>query len=292
MSNKFLIILATLTALASAQSRGTFYLIPSASSFTIYNEFEQSLSADDLARFAPYAPLQLVEPNVLLGDGISRAGKFRMGNSVYFLLRDGSGGYSGAAGKKEPLILGDCEVLSDTVEVTRGGVLTVAPVTGPVRRVPAGPLVRIFRRGGRCYVFLPDDPPCFGWCSLDPSGAWRRVRSSAASEIKTPPPSAGISDILQEKIRAMIEAANQDYRRFFFRFDSLTGSGKSVPQWLFEPTASQCRCTLATPYDDGDYLPESTRELRTGIENLLSGTGFILTGGKGEIVVKKQERRQ
>jgi hypothetical protein len=215
-----------------------------------------------------------------------------MGNAVYFLLRDGSGGFSGAGRKKELLVLGDCEVLNDTVEITRGGVLTVTPVSGPVRTVAAGRLVRIFRHGGRSYVFLPDNPPCYGWCSLDQSGAWRRIRAAAEVAVATPGHPAGISDILQEKIRTMIEAANEDYRRFFSRFDSLTGTEKSVPQWSFEATAAQCRCTLSIPYDKGDYLPESTRELRTGIENLLSGTGFILTGGKGEIVVKREERRQ
>ena len=291
MLKKSIMLCMMAISLVIAESRSTFYLLPSPSSYTIYDEYEQSLSQEERARFAPYAPLRLIAVDVQLGDGISHAAKFQLGNEVFSLLKAASGRFVGENRKNGPLVMNDCEALGDTVKVTRGGVLTVAQVSGPARTVAQGrELARIFRCNGRYYVSSCDGAPFCGWSSLEPASAWRRigmvpVRITATRSVDTLIPKS-----LQERIRGVVLAANESYRRFFSHFDSLTGADKSLPQWRCECSASQCRCALSPPYDTNDDLLESTRELRTEIENLLLGTGYILTGGSGEIVVTRQRQ--
>jgi hypothetical protein len=293
MLKKSIIIILSAISLVIAESRSTFYLLPSPAPFTIYNEYEQSLSQEELARFPPYAPLRLVAVDVQLGDGISHAAKFRFGNEFFFLLKDASGRFVGENRKNEPPVMSNCEALDDTVKVTKGGVLTVAQVSGPVRTVAQGrKLARVFRCKGRYYVLSFKGTPFCGWSSLEPVNAWRRIGMASVRSTATRSVDTLIPQSLQERIRGMVMAANEGYRRFFSHFDSLTGAEKSFPQWRCECTASQCRCILPSPYDRSDDLSESTRELRTEIENLLLGTGCILTGGRGEIVVIRERQRQ
>jgi hypothetical protein len=279
-------LLITLVSLLSA-SAATFYLLPSPSAFTIYNEYEQSLSPEELARFTPYTPLQLVAPDVALSDGISRAAKFRFGGKTVFLLRGDNGRLAGEGRSNEPQIIADGEAIGDTIEVLRSGAITVSPIAGQAQTVAQGKLLmRVFRSGGRCYVSLPD-ASLFGWSSLEPKSAWRRAGSAVVAVQETTPADTAMPPALRERIRAKIDDVNDTYRRLFSHFDALTGAGKSVPQWRYDCSGVQCRCTLAPPYDKSDELSESTRELRREIENMLSGSGFMVTGGRGEIVIAR-----
>jgi hypothetical protein len=293
MLKKTAIIVVAALSLVFSRPLCTYYLLPSPGSFTIYNEYEQSLSPEELARFAPYTPLRLVAGNVLLGDGISHAAKFRYGAAFFYLLRDASGRLAGESPKTEPVVLVGGESLDDTVEATRGGVLAVASLSGKVATIAQGKLLaRFFRYGGRCYVSTLDGPPGFGWCSLDGFDAWRRFGAAPAAVAPASVVSAAMPESLREKIRAKIEAANDEYRRFFSRFDGSTGAEKAVPHWSCECTGAQCRCILSPPYDKSDELSESARELRTEIGNLLSGSGFMLTGGRGEMVILREGQRK
>ena len=280
-------------SLVIGESRSTFYLLPSPSSFTIFNEYEQSLSPEELAHFVPYTPLQLMAADVLLGDGISHAAKFRFGNEIFFLLRDASGHFVGEVRKNEPLVISNCETLDDTVEVMKDGVLAVAPLSSPVRTIARGKLLaRIFRCDGRCYVLVMDASACFGWSSLEPGGAWRRIGVAPSRTPVVPSPDTLLPEDLQERICEKVAEFNERIRRFFSHFDTCTGTEQICPQWVCECTARQCRCTLTPPFGKGDELPESTREFRHEIENmLLIGRRSIMTGGMGEIVVTL-ERRQ
>ncbi len=274
------------------ESRSTFYLLPSPSSFTIYNEYEQSLSREELTHFVSCTPLQLMAMDVLLGDGISHAAKFRFGNEDFFLLKDASGRFVGEGGKNEPLVIGGCETLGDTVEVMRGGVLTVVPQYGPVRTIARGKrLARIFQCDGRCYVLVMDAPICFGWSSLEPGDAWRRIGAAPTRIPEVRLPDTLLPHDLQERICGKVADVNKRIRRFFSHFDTCTGTERICPQWVCECIVRQCRCTLSPSSGKGDELPESTRELRREIENTLAGSGCIMTGERGEIVVTPERRR-
>jgi len=284
------LFLLVFLAFSAAFSQITFYLLPSSSGLTIFNEFQQSLSPEEAAALPPYLPLQLVEREILLGDGISHAAKFRLLGHDFYLLKDNDGRFTGENRKNAPVILSGCVAVGDTIEVIHSG-MRIEPVSGAARTPGQGSLIaRIFRKGGRCYVLSTGQSPCCGWSTLEPPTAWRKLQAAGESIESGRKADTAMADGLLQKIRARIFAANESYRKYFTHFDSLTNADKSIPRWTCESSGPGLHYVLSAPYNGNDQLAESTRLLRQEIETMLLGSGFVLTGGSGEMVVERLHR--
>jgi hypothetical protein len=283
----FLIPIITLSlAMAPfAQNRADYFLIIDPSQYSISNEYQQPLSADEQRRFLPCSPLCIIEKEVIMGDQISRALKFSYLFETGYLLKDEKGGFTGEKNRSNRQILNGCETLGDTVEVIKDG-LRITSIQGKNRTCKKGErLLRVFRSSGKYYVLtLGAGNALFGWTSLEPKSSWQKSGKSLAM--------AGGSDTLlpkalQDRLTKRIEQANQTYKAIFSHFNGLTGDDKSIPQWQGASTPGSMTFTLTGPWRNTDELTQSTRYLQRDLETMLLGTGFWLASEKGKIIINR-----
>lgn len=284
----FLGILITLLCLApapSAQDRADYFLIIDPSHYSISNEYQQPLSADEQRRFLPCSPLRIIEKEVIMGDQISRALKFSYLFETGYLLKDEKGGFTGEKNRSNRQILNNCEVLNDTVELVKDR-MRITGIQGQNRTCKKGErLLRVFRSSGKYYVLtLGAGNALFGWTSLEPKSSWQRSGKSLAM--------TGGSDTLlpralQDRLTNRIEQANQSYKAIFSHFNGLTGDEKSIPRWQGASTPGSITFTLSGPWRNTDELTQSTRYLQRDLETMLLGTGFWLASEKGKIIINR-----
>ena len=282
MSIKILISLLTLITVSSSQT--IYYLLRDPAVYTIYNEYEQTLSKEELSEFLPYTPLLVVDRDMVMGDGISHAAKALLGKKVFFLLREGRGvdRFAGEEGGNGRVTVTGCETLGDTIEVLRENDVTVTPIAGAAPRILRGSkLVRVFRSNGRTYVRCIGEPPCYGWCVLAPGAGWKKVAGGFAAGAVTTDTTLPVG--VRKSIIELVGNANETCRKLFWHMNEVTGRDLSIPAWSVDSSLGRLRIFLSPPYDADERLSRSRRELRRQTENLLLGTGFVarVEGGEG-----------
>jgi hypothetical protein len=102
------IIALSLAPAVSAQNRADYFLIIDPSHYSISNEYQQPLSADEQRRYLPCSPLRIIEKEVIMGDQISRALKFSYLFETGYLLMDEKGGFTGEKTRSNRQILNGC----------------------------------------------------------------------------------------------------------------------------------------------------------------------------------------
>jgi hypothetical protein len=284
----FLGILFAVLCLApgtSAQTRSDYLLITDPSQYSISNEYQQPLSAEEQRRYLPGSPLRIIEKEVIMGDQISRSLKFSYLFETGYLLKDEKGDFTGENHRSNRQNLNGCETLDDTVEMVKDG-LRITSVQGNNRTLKTGErLLRVFRSNGRYYVFTLDaGNALFGWTSLEPKSSWKKSGKSFAL--------AGGSDTLfpkalQDRLTKRIEQANRSYEEMFSHFNGLTGDEKSIPRWQGASAPGSMTFTLSGPWVNTDELLFSTRYLQRDLETMLLGSGFWLTGENGKILINR-----
>jgi hypothetical protein len=279
------IIALSLAMAPSAQDRADYFLIIDPSQYSISNEYQQPISAEERLRFLPCSPLRIIEKEVVMGDQISRALKFSYLFETGYLLKDEKGGFTGEKNRSNRQILNGCETIGDTVEIIKDG-LTVTSLTGrnrPLKKKER--LLRVFRSNRKYYVLTLDaGNSLFGWTSLEPKSSWQKIGKSSSM--------AGGSDTLlpnalQDRLTKRIDQANQSYKAVFSHFNGLTGDGKSIPRWQGASAPGSMTFTLSGPWRNTDELSFSTRYLQRDLETMLLGSGFWLTGEKGKIIINR-----
>ena len=286
MGLKTTCIFFLLISVSIAQTRADYIIIADPLAYTIYNQYQQPLSASEKAEFVPYSPLQVIDKNVTLGDQITRALKFEFGQKIYFLLMDEDGKFTGEKPKLGRLSVKNSVVAGDTVEATAGG-LNFSTGSGRTAGIPKGTrLYRVFRSDVRYYIAVIQDRVTYGWSSLEPRSAWRKCSKSVVSE--TAAIDTVLSETVKERIKERLASANESYKSLFSHFNFLTGDEKAVPRWRCESSGSRMRCALTGPYSNSDQLSESTRFLAQDMENLMIGTDFGVYCRNGEIVIEKR----
>lgn len=289
MKKKFIIIFILLlyyTPSLVAQEYANFLILGNPQVYSILNKYEQSLTASEKELFYPFSPLQVVNKDYTLGDGITSALKFRFCQNIYFILKDDDGNLIGD--KKNPYrqVFRKCKIIEDTVRIKKNRAILLSqkyPANG--RRIYLkrdDRVVRLFRyKDYLCVKYLGQEIK-YGWCSLSDKSAWRR-------EIKVKKVDKNLKSELQNRIIARINVANKVYKRYFERFDAITGKQKSIPQWRCVYNDDIISCTLTNPYKDSDQLDESTQYLFRDLENIVIGKPFDVHYQNGEITIKLKE---
>ncbi len=290
MGLKATCIVLFLISVCAAQTRADYLIIADPLDYTIYSQYEQPLSAREKSEFVPYSPFRIFDKNAKLGDQITRVLKFGFQQKTYFLLMDEDLKFTGEKSKAGRQSFKNSEVIEDTVEAVSGG-LTMVSGSGRTAGIPKGTrLYRVFRSGTRYYIAMLRERVTYGWGSLEPGGAWRKIGGGVSAESRVR--DTGLSETLKERIKARLASANESYKASFSHFNSLTGDEKAVPQWRCECSGGRMRCELAGPYKNSDQLSESSRFLAQDMENMLIGTDFRVCCRNGEIVIEKRTESQ
>jgi hypothetical protein len=282
-----LVLLAVLglAPVVSAQTRADFLVVTNPLVYTIYNQYQQPLSAEEQRRFLPGSPFRIIEKDVVLGDQISRALKFGFGKDVFYLVREDNDLFSGEKNRSNRKLVQGCELLGDTVELLTKGTRIAAPSGKMVAAGKGDRLLRVFRSSGRYYVLTIDgQDKRYGWSALEPKTSWKfggsgKTMSTAGDTL--------LPAAIKERVVRRIEQANESYREVFSHFNGLTHDEKSIPRWQYTQAPAGMTCTLIGPYRSTGEIANSTRYLKRDIETILLGSGFWLTGMNGTFSINR-----
>jgi hypothetical protein len=270
-------------AAAPPPQKADFLVAGSLSGYTVFDKYQQEMSAAQKRAFPSNIPLRIVERDATLGDRITPAMKVQWNNELLCLLKTDEGVLAEEkkdSGRREYT---GCTVLGDTVRVVRGGALRLAPPGG----APAAPLkqgdllVRFFSHGGRFYAMLPGTAAQYGWCDLSDRGAWKPLARESM-------PPERIDPVLVRRIAARLTEANRSYEKFCDYFNARTSRHKTPPRWSIDTSAAAVVCSLSDPSGMAEDLGESTRCLAGDIENMLIGKPFRVDHTGGRITIGPQ----
>jgi hypothetical protein len=271
-----------------SQKPADFIVLDRPQKLTILNQYQQPLTESEKASFTTGTPLQVINTDEMLGDQITHAVQGAFGGKTWYLQKDEEGNLLGTKGKEGRQAFKNCSIASDTVEIVkdRSVRFSETPQGGAgAHFLNKGERVeRIFGYRGQWYVKPFAHGSSFGWANFPPDGSWRR-RTIAAVAADT-----GMTDFLQERIIERLTTANDEYRKYFTHFNSVTGKGKTVPQWQWERQGRGMHCFLNAPYRTGSQLDESTRYLVRDLENMLIGKQYEVLCDKGDITLKPGDR--
>ncbi|MCU0609163.1 MAG: hypothetical protein MUF22_05290 [Chitinispirillaceae bacterium] len=281
-SRWFLKVVSAGIVLASACVAGDYLLLARPEQYAISNQYEQPLTASEKAAFKPYSPFRVIDQDMVLGDQINKALKFEFQNKNYFLLKNENGSFSGEVSADTRKRFSNCELINDTIQVTRDGVLAIAPIAGVVRMAAAHEtIVRIFKLGTRYYL---QTAAGYGWSSLEPATAWRKNRRAAEKTVSLN--DTGLSSEICTKIDQRVALVNETYIKYYQHFNEQTKTEKTPPVWTADRNAGALRYMLAGPASD--QFGESSKKLLREIENLLVGSSYRAIGSRNEIVIQKR----
>jgi hypothetical protein len=257
-----------------------FILLKSPRALTIFNQYEQPLTADEKAQLSIGAPMQIMKADVRLGDQITRAMQCSFEQKTYFLLKNENNELPGALGNVQ--ILKNCAILDDTVEIIGDAARFSSEFPSRVFSVPLkkGAVVILIFRFNNVYALKTTGPGAlYGWSPISTQGAWRK-KASAQISVDT-----ALSSSIREELLGRIEAANESYKKFFEAFNHKTNSQKIIPEWKKLTTGSELRWRLNAPYDHIDELSESTKILVEQLRDILIGKPFTAIYEDGELTI-------
>jgi hypothetical protein len=263
---------------ASFALTADFIIVESPQSVTLYNQFEQPLSKQEIAEFLPYSPLRVIRTDGRLGDQITRAMQCSIGQKTYYLLLDDQGVILGD--KNRIHVLKGCTLLDDTVSVSRPEAVTFshfAVNAESAEKLSKGTeLIVLFRWKNSFYALQTGLLPRFGWIPVSGREAWKRVSQSVALD-------TAMTDQTLDQLAQRIEWANKQYAIFFGKFSQSTGNLKTAPQW--QRAAGRLTWRLSPPYGNTGELDASTKLLVEDLRDMLIGKPFSVNFNKGELSI-------
>ena len=269
-------------SVASATS-ADFIVLLSPQALTIYNQYEQPLSATEKSQLSPCVPMRIMLTDVTLGDQITRAMQCNFEQKTVYVLKNEQGEIINGKGNVQ--ILKACGLIEDTVEIVKDGAVLFSqqyPIASSSGRLKKGEILTVlFRSGNTFAVRLDRDRPAmrYGWWPSNSPGAWRPIVTKSVVD-------TALSPLVRDELNARIERANNLYKKFFDEFNRATGMQKSVPVWRPATNGAGLRWTLNAPYDHTGELNESTGRLVEEMRDVLIGKPFSAVYENGELTVK------
>jgi hypothetical protein len=266
----------------SAAKSADFIVLLSPQELTIYNQYEQPLSATEKSQLSPCVPMQIMQTDVTLGDQITRAMQCNFEQKTVYVLKNEQGEIINGKGNVQ--ILKACGLIEDTVEIVKDGAVLFSqqyPIASSSGRLKKGEiLVVLFRSGNTYAVRLNRDRPAmrYGWCPASSQSAWRKSKTESIVDTT-------IAPLGRDELNARIEKANNLYKKFFDEFNHATGMQKSVPAWRPVTNGPGLTWTLNAPYDHTGELNESTVRLVEEMRDVLIGKPFSVVYENGELTV-------
>jgi hypothetical protein len=264
----------------NAAKTADFIVLLSPKALTIFNQYEQPLSASEKSQLSPCIPMQIIQTDVHLGDQITRAMQCNFEQKTVYVLKDEQGEIINGKGNVQ--ILKACTIIEDTVEIVKDRTVLfspqfpVVPSSGMLKKGEI--LVVLFRSGSTCAVRLDRPAGRYGWCPATSQSAWRTTVTTSVVDTT-------LSPLVRDELNARIERANDLYKKFFDEFNRTTGMQKSVPAWKPVTNGPGLRWTLNDPYDRTGELNESTGRLVDELRDILIGKPFSAVYENGELTV-------
>jgi hypothetical protein len=279
------VVLLAATAVFGA-ARADFLIVEDPSALSVLDGYEQTLDAVGRKALLPYAPFEIVERRVTLGDRITEAMRCRYRGETCYLLRDENGKLLGLSRCGYYKKFSGTRVPGDTVVVTRDKAVSLArryPAAGTSEYLDRGDqVVRVFAYGNRLYVRVVGHDARYGWCARAAARGWEPLAASAKRE-------AVLTEALAGRIIDRFSAANEAYAEYFSHFNAVTGTTRPIPRWESGREDNRLRFTLARGADSGQRLQRSTAVLIGDVRNLLLGKPFAVEQNNETIMVRPVE---
>jgi hypothetical protein len=276
----FLIVLSAFYTSYSATS--DFVIIESPKSFTIYNQYEQALSASEISELPAYLPFKIVKTDTKLGDQITRVMQCSLGQKIYYILEDDNGAITG---NKDMLqVVKGCIILDDTVEILQDGAALSQRETlsSSVKKLSKGNvIVLLFRYKNSFYAMQPILKPQYGWLPSSARNAFKHVS-------KTNTPDTLLTDQTKKLLIEHIEYANAQYKILFDAFNKSSGMQKSIPEWQ---RVEDLTWQLSEPYSHNAELDGSAGYLTDELREMLIGKQFAIQYENGRITITPKALR-
>lgn len=290
-SNRFeimmnaMILIWLLAYSALSQSKADYFIISNPADYTIFNQYEQSVSDAEKRNDLADAPLRVENPDQISGDQISHVAKCVYNGENYFLLKNDDGKFAGE--KKSGLkTYRNCTIIDDTVAISISGRIKIVSTSGQTHSPGKGAkIVRFFKSGEHYYVMDIDDKPVFGWSTMEPENAWRKTERVMVREQRQ---DSLFPETYRKRVEEKIAAANDAYKACFDHFNTRTADQKSPPYWRCESMGTGMRCEISEQWKKGGQLSGSTDALVQELENVLLGSNFGVSVSNGVMVIKKR----
>ena len=266
-----------------AAKTADFIVLLSPKALTIYNQYEQPLSAAEKSQLSPCVPMQIMQADVTLGDQITRAMQCNFELKTMYVIKDEQGEIINGKGNVQ--ILKACTLIGDTVEIVKDGAVLFSqqfPIASSSGRLKKGETLAVLFRSGNTYAvrFDRDQPASarYGWCPAISQVAWRKSRTISVVDTTLAP-------LVRDELNARIGRANDLYIKFFNEFNRATGMQKSIPAWKPATNGPGLRWALNAPYNHTGELNESTERLVEEMRDVLIGKPFSVVYENGELKV-------
>ncbi len=273
---------------AAQPSTADFLIIERPQALTIFNQFQQTLTSEQKAALGSFAPLQIIEPQALLGDEITLALKGKINGQYFYLLQNAdrqivNRNFAGLVKRYRR-----CTVLNDTVRILKKNIRLFAPWTPglrTIRKLGKEQLLHlIFKTKGYYYVRLIPDKSVYGWLS---ASAARYCRKTAVLPvIKSSLPEAR----LRQRIENRFMAANRKYGVLFSYFEGKGYAARPVPRWQNEAGRRKLIFRLQ-PSESAAGLKRSTEILLRDVQGDLIGSGWRARYEKGQIIIESSKEK-
>jgi hypothetical protein len=271
-----------LIAIRQAQGAPDYLIVEHVRNLVVYNRYQQESTAEDLRALRPYAPIRILQPDDLFGDGFTRCMQVEIDGQIFYLLKGANGALSrsGPLGVEETFT--NTTRLLDTVVVLSAQSVRLSPINSTSRYLPVGQqVVRIFQHHDATYCETVSSPPAYGWIDFSGRGEgreWSKLRQvSSASDAVTP----GIV----QKVQARLDEANVVLARLFSYFNSETRQQKESPQWKVEFSERTIVCTLVGTTSPREFQ-QSTDYLVKDIRNIVLGSRLEVSHSPGRIDIR------
>jgi hypothetical protein len=267
---------------ACGRPAAEFLIVERPANLSVLNSYEQEATAAERAFLRPFAPLRVLDADILLSDGFTRSMRIEVGGEVLFLLLDEQGALAGHGAPGLVRTHSLAVPLGDSIVVLRGEKLTFSPSGGPSRTLSAGEhLVRVFRSRQQTYCAIGGASPEYGWVDFSsvPEGtAWKRLEGGVA-------PQAAITPDAVTKIRNRLSGVNRVLQSLYSRFNAETGRTDPAPHWEMNTTERGIVCALTGTVRPGLFA-QSTEILSREIQNIVLGSGVRVETGPGSIQLR------
>jgi hypothetical protein len=276
--------LSCLVLIASRQAHAAqdYLVVEHVRNLVVYNRYQQESTAEDREALQPCAPIRILQPDDLFGDGFTRCMQVEIDGEVFYLLK----GANGALSRSGPLgfeeTFANTITFLDTVVVLRALSIRLSPINSTPRYLPVGQrVVRIFQHRNATYCKTVSSPPAYGWIDFRDRGEGRDWSKLAQV--------SSISDVIPrgiaQKVQARLDEANAVLARLFSYFNSETREQKEPPQWRMKFSERTIVCTLVGTRSPRQFQ-QSTDYLVKDIQNIALGSSLGVSYSPGTIDIR------
>jgi hypothetical protein len=266
---------------AVAQQRADFIIIEKPQHLSILNQYQQQLSPEETSALVSYSPFLIVNPNGILGDGLTHCMKAELNGVPYYFVKDDSASLIGGPAAGVLKTYKSAILLADTIAIVQQSAMELLDVAGRKRTPLAqGAQLRRVFRSSRLTLVQVLTTGAYGWVNLKEGSdkGWTVVKGSM------PGTSKNLEQLIPE-IQLKLNAVNGKLIKLYTIFNRKASEVRTAPQWSLQASGTGLLCTLPSD-SSAQFYKESTRWLSKDIESLVLGTHLRVASIPGRIEIR------